>query len=50
MPITGVEPVDISNAGSWRASDEARSVTRVALAVGGGSCGNVGATALVLPG
>lgn len=37
LPIPWVDPVDISNAVAWLASDEARFVTGVALPVDGGS-------------
>jgi len=49
LPIPWVEPVDISNAVLWLASDEARYVTGVALPVDAGFCQKVGGTALVLP-
>ena len=50
LPIPWVEPVDISNAVLWLASDEARYVTGVALPVDAGFCQKVGGTPLVLPG
>jgi SDR family mycofactocin-dependent oxidoreductase len=50
LPIPWVEPVDISNAVLWLASDEARYVTGVALPVDAGFCQKVGAAPLVLPG
>jgi (+)-trans-carveol dehydrogenase/(-)-trans-carveol dehydrogenase len=37
LPIPWVEPVDISNALLWLASDEARYVTGVALPVDAGA-------------
>lgn len=49
LPIPWVEPVDISNAVLWLASDEARYVTGVALPVDAGFCQKVGGTPLVLP-
>ena len=36
LPISWVDPVDISNAVVWLTSDEARHVTGVALPVDGG--------------
>jgi SDR family mycofactocin-dependent oxidoreductase len=48
LPIPWVEPVDISNAVLWLASDEARYVTGVALPVDAGFCQKVGGTPLVL--
>jgi (+)-trans-carveol dehydrogenase len=36
LPISWVDPVDISHAVAWLASDEARFVTGVALPVDGG--------------
>jgi SDR family mycofactocin-dependent oxidoreductase len=49
LPIPWVEPVDISNAVLWLASDEARYVTGVALPVDAGFCQKVGGAPLVLP-
>ena len=49
LPIPWVEPVDISSAVLWLASDEARYVTGVALPVDAGFCQKVGAAPLVLP-
>jgi SDR family mycofactocin-dependent oxidoreductase len=49
LPIAWVEPVDISNAVLWLASDEARYVTGVALPVDAGFCQKIGGTPLVLP-
>jgi SDR family mycofactocin-dependent oxidoreductase len=49
LPIPWVEPVDISNAVLWLASDEARYVTGVTLPVDAGFCQKVGGTPLVLP-
>ena len=36
LPISWIDPVDISNAIAWLVSDEARYVTGVALPVDGG--------------
>lgn len=49
LPIPWVEPVDISNAVLWLASDEARYVTGVALPVDAGFCQKVGGAPSVLP-
>jgi (+)-trans-carveol dehydrogenase len=49
LPIRWVEPVDISNAVLWLASDEARYVTGVTLPVDAGFCQKIGGTPLVLP-
>ena len=49
LPIPWVDPVDISNAVLWLASDEARYVTGVTLPVDAGFCEKIGGTPLVLP-
>jgi SDR family mycofactocin-dependent oxidoreductase len=49
LPIPWVEPIDISNAVLWLASDEARYVTGVTLPVDAGFCQKIGGTPLVLP-
>jgi SDR family mycofactocin-dependent oxidoreductase len=49
LAIPWVEPIDISNAVLWLASDEARYVTGVTLPVDAGFCEKVGGTPLVLP-
>jgi SDR family mycofactocin-dependent oxidoreductase len=49
LPIPWVDPVDISNAVLWLASDEARYVTGIALPVDAGFCQKMGGTPLVLP-
>jgi SDR family mycofactocin-dependent oxidoreductase len=49
LPIPWVEPVDISNAVLWLASDEARYVTGVTLPVDAGFLQKTGGTPLVLP-
>jgi (+)-trans-carveol dehydrogenase/(-)-trans-carveol dehydrogenase len=49
LPIPWVEPVDVSNAVLWLASDEARYVTGVALPVDAGFCQKVGGAPSVLP-
>jgi NAD(P)-dependent dehydrogenase (short-subunit alcohol dehydrogenase family) len=49
LPVPWVEPVDISNAVLWLASDEARYVTGVALPVDAGFCQKVGGAPSVLP-
>jgi SDR family mycofactocin-dependent oxidoreductase len=49
LPIPWVEPVDISNAVLWLASDEARYVTGVTLPVDAGFLQKIGGTPLVLP-
>ena len=49
LPIPWVDPIDISNAVLWLASDEARYVTGVALPVDAGFCQKVGGTPSVLP-
>ncbi len=49
LPIPWVEASDISNAGLWLASDEARYVTGVALPVDAGFCQKIGGTPSVLP-
>jgi len=48
LPIPWVEPIDISNAVLWLASDEARYVTGVALPVDAGFCQKGGGAPLVL--
>ncbi len=48
LPIPWVEPVDISNAVLWLASDEARYVTGVTLPIDCGFCVKVGGTPAVL--
>jgi (+)-trans-carveol dehydrogenase len=48
LPIPWVEPVDISNAVLWLASDEARYVTGLALPVDAGFCVKVGGAPTVL--
>src|SRR3954451_10178281 len=48
LPIPWVEPIDISNAVLWLASDEARYVTGVALPVDAGFCQKIGGAPLVL--
>jgi SDR family mycofactocin-dependent oxidoreductase len=48
LPVPWVDPIDISNAVLWLASDEARYVTGVALPVDAGFCQKVGGTPLVL--
>jgi SDR family mycofactocin-dependent oxidoreductase len=50
LPIPWIDPIDVSNAVLWLASDEARYVTGVALPVDAGFCQKVGGTPLVLPG
>jgi SDR family mycofactocin-dependent oxidoreductase len=49
LPIPWVEPIDISNAVLWLASDEARYVTGVTLPVDAGCLQKMGGTPLVLP-
>ena len=49
LPIPWVEPIDISNAVLWLASDEARYVTGVTLPVDAGFGEKVGGTPMVLP-
>ena len=49
LPIPWVEPVDISNAVLWLASDESRYVTGVVLPVDAGLSQKMGATPAVLP-
>lgn len=49
LPIPWIEPIDVSNAVLWLASDEARYVTGVALPVDAGFCQKVGGTPSVLP-
>ncbi|MEA3216972.1 MAG: hypothetical protein QOJ19_3128 [Acidimicrobiia bacterium] len=49
LPIPWVEPVDVSNAVLWLASDEARYITGVALPVDAGFLQKMGGTPLVLP-
>ena len=47
LPVPWVEPIDISNAVLWLASDEARYVTGVTLPVDAGFCVKVGGAAAV---
>ncbi|MEA3214244.1 MAG: hypothetical protein QOJ19_400, partial [Acidimicrobiia bacterium] len=49
LPIPWVDPVDVSNAVLWLASDEARYITGVALPVDAGFLQKMGGTPLVLP-
>jgi (+)-trans-carveol dehydrogenase len=49
LPVPWVEPIDISNAVLWLASDESRYVTGVTLPIDAGACVKVGATPAVLP-
>jgi SDR family mycofactocin-dependent oxidoreductase len=49
LPLPWVEPIDISNAVLWLASDESRYVTGVTLPVDAGFSVKVGATPAVLP-
>jgi SDR family mycofactocin-dependent oxidoreductase len=49
LPIPWVDPIDVSNAVLWLASDEARYITGVALPVDAGFCQKIGGTPLVLP-
>ncbi len=49
LPIPWVEPIDISNAVLWLASDESRYVTGVTLPIDAGFCVKLGGTPLVLP-
>jgi NAD(P)-dependent dehydrogenase (short-subunit alcohol dehydrogenase family) len=49
LPIPWVEPVDISNAVLWLASDESRYVTGVTLPVDAGFAVKVGGVPAVLP-
>ena len=49
LPIPWVDPIDISNAVLWLASDEARYVTGITLPVDAGFCQKIGGTPLVLP-
>jgi SDR family mycofactocin-dependent oxidoreductase len=48
LPVPWVEPVDISNAVLWLASDESRYVTGVTLPIDAGFCAKVGGTPTVL--
>ena len=48
LPVPWVEPIDISNAVLWLASDEARYVTGLALPVDAGFCVKVGGAPTVL--
>ncbi len=48
LPVPWIEPIDVSNAVLWLASDEARYITGVALPVDAGFCQKVGGTPLVL--
>jgi NAD(P)-dependent dehydrogenase (short-subunit alcohol dehydrogenase family) len=49
LPIPWVDPIGISNAVLWLASDEARYVIGVTLPVDAGFCQKIGGTPLVLP-
>ena len=49
LPIPWVDPIDVSNAVLWLASDEARYITGVTLPVDAGFCQKIGGTPLVLP-
>jgi (+)-trans-carveol dehydrogenase len=49
LPVPWVEPIDISNAVLWLASDESRYVTGVTLPIDAGACVKVGARPAVLP-
>jgi (+)-trans-carveol dehydrogenase len=49
LPVPWIEPIDVSNAVLWLASDEARYITGVALPVDAGFCQKIGGTPLVLP-
>jgi (+)-trans-carveol dehydrogenase len=49
LPIPWIDPIDVSNAVLWLASDEARYITGVALPVDAGFCQKIGGTPLVLP-
>jgi NAD(P)-dependent dehydrogenase (short-subunit alcohol dehydrogenase family) len=49
LPIPWVDPIGISNAVLWLASDEARYVIGVTLPVDAGFCHKIGGTPLVLP-
>jgi NAD(P)-dependent dehydrogenase (short-subunit alcohol dehydrogenase family) len=49
LPLPWVEPIDISNAVLWLASDEARYVTGVTLPIDAGFCAKVGGTPAVAP-
>jgi (+)-trans-carveol dehydrogenase len=49
LPIGLIEPVDVSNAVLWLASDEARYITGVALPVDAGFCQKIGGTPYLLP-
>ena len=49
LPVAVVEPVDVSNAVLWLASDEARYITGVALPVDAGFCQKIGGTPYELP-
>jgi SDR family mycofactocin-dependent oxidoreductase len=49
LPTPWVDPIDVSNAVLWLASDEARYITGVALPVDAGFCQKVGGTPSVLP-
>ena len=48
LPLAWVEPVDISNAVLWLASDESRYVTGVTLPIDAGFCVKVGGAPAVL--
>jgi (+)-trans-carveol dehydrogenase len=49
LPVPWVEPIDISNAVLWLASDESRYVTGLALPVDAGFCEKIGGAPAVLP-
>jgi SDR family mycofactocin-dependent oxidoreductase len=49
LPIPWVDPIDISNAVLFLASDEARYITGITLPVDAGFCQKIGGTPLVLP-
>jgi (+)-trans-carveol dehydrogenase len=48
LPLPWVEPIDISNAVLWLASDESRYVTGVTLPIDAGFCAKVGGAPAVL--
>ena len=48
LPIPWVEPIDISNAVLWLASDESRYVTGITLPIDAGFCAKVGGTPALL--
>jgi SDR family mycofactocin-dependent oxidoreductase len=49
LPLPWVEPIDISNAVLWLASDESRYVTGVTLPIDAGFCAKVGGAPAALP-